>query len=60
MNNNLYCQLKYSFSNIFSASVHVSEETAHIILKEFLDTGKTEFDTDFSAVYEQEIAKRNY
>ena len=46
--------------NIFSASDLVSEETARIILKEFLNTGKTEFDTDFCAVYDQEIAKRNY
>ena len=43
-----YCQCAYQL---------VSDETAHIILKEFLDTGKTERELDPDIFY-REILKR--
>ena len=44
---------------IFPARELVSEETARIILKEFLDTGKTEDKLD-SEIFRREILSRNY
>ena len=44
---------------IDSSEEQVSKETAHIILKEFLDTGKTEHELD-PEIFRREILKRNY
>lgn len=44
---------------IISSCDLVSEETAHTILEEFLDTGKTEEELD-PEIFRREIAKRNY
>ena len=45
--------------NIVSACELVSEETAYIILKEFVDNGKDEWSIN-PIVFEQEVEKRNY
>ena len=59
-NQEVFFYLDYdSEPNIVPARELVSEETAYIILKEFLDTGKTERDLDPEIFY-REIRKRNY
>ena len=49
----------HSEPNFASACNLVSEETAYIILKEFLDTGTTEEKLD-PEIFHREISKRNY
>lgn len=49
----------HSEPTVIPACDLVSQKTAYIILKEFLDTGKTEWDLDPDIFY-QEISKRNY
>ena len=49
----------HSEPSFASACNLVSSETAHIILKEFLDTGKTEYKLD-PKIFHKEILKRNY
>ena len=58
--NEVFFYLDYkSEPNIIRAYKLLSDETAHIILKEFLDTGKTERELDPDIFY-QEISQRNY